>query len=91
MLHRIPSTEKIHAAIGWAPERSLEDILARRDRVRARPVGDGRMPIPALGYRKAGNSTTSRIVSRPVSSITKRSIPKPSPPVGGIPYERAST
>jgi UDP-glucose 4-epimerase len=28
MLHRIPSTEKIHAAIGWAPERSLEDILA---------------------------------------------------------------
>jgi UDP-glucose 4-epimerase len=28
MLHRIPSTEKIRAAIGWEPERSLEDILA---------------------------------------------------------------
>ena len=27
MLHRIPSTEKIRAAIGWQPERSLEDIL----------------------------------------------------------------
>ena len=28
MLHRIPSTEKIAAAIGWQPERTLEDILA---------------------------------------------------------------
>jgi UDP-glucose 4-epimerase len=28
MLHRIPSTEKIQAAIGWQAERSLEDILA---------------------------------------------------------------
>jgi len=28
MLHRIPSTEKIEAAIGWKPERSLADILA---------------------------------------------------------------
>jgi UDP-glucose 4-epimerase len=28
MLHRIPATEKIRAAIGWQPERSLEDILA---------------------------------------------------------------
>jgi UDP-glucose 4-epimerase len=28
MLHRIPSTEKIRDAIGWQPERSLEDILA---------------------------------------------------------------
>jgi len=27
MLHRIPSTAKIHAAIGWAPERTLDDIL----------------------------------------------------------------
>jgi len=27
MLHRIPSTAKIKAAIGWEPERSLEDIL----------------------------------------------------------------
>ncbi len=28
MLHRIPSTEKIRTAIGWEPERSLDDILA---------------------------------------------------------------
>ena len=27
MLHRIPSTDKIRSAIGWEPERSLEDIL----------------------------------------------------------------
>ncbi len=27
MLHRIPSTEKVHAAIGWEPERTLADIL----------------------------------------------------------------
>ena len=27
MLHRIPSTAKINAALGWEPERSLEDIL----------------------------------------------------------------
>jgi UDP-glucose 4-epimerase len=27
MLHRIPSLEKIGAAMGWKPERSLEDIL----------------------------------------------------------------
>jgi UDP-glucose 4-epimerase len=28
MLHRIPSTEKILAAVGWQPERDLERILA---------------------------------------------------------------
>jgi UDP-glucose 4-epimerase len=28
MLHRIPSIAKIGAAIGWAPERRLDDILA---------------------------------------------------------------
>jgi UDP-glucose 4-epimerase len=27
MLHRIPSIEKIHAAIGWQPERDLDTIL----------------------------------------------------------------
>jgi nucleoside-diphosphate-sugar epimerase len=27
MLHRIPSTEKVQGAIGWRPERSLDDIL----------------------------------------------------------------
>ena len=27
MLHRVPAIEKVHDAIGWAPTRSLEDIL----------------------------------------------------------------
>ncbi len=27
MLHRIPSIEKIEAATGWTPERTLDDIL----------------------------------------------------------------
>ena len=41
--------------------------------------------------RIAGNSTTSRIDSRPVSSITRRSIPSPTPPVGGMPCSSAWT
>ena len=45
---------------------------------------DGRHP-PSQTGRRAGKRTTSLIVSRPVSSITKRSIPNPSPPVGGMP------
>jgi UDP-glucose 4-epimerase len=41
MLHRIPSTAKILAAIDWAPERTLDDILGdvlafERGRVEAR-------------------------------------------------------
>jgi UDP-glucose 4-epimerase len=28
MLHRIPSIEKVSAAIGWQPERTLVEILA---------------------------------------------------------------
>jgi UDP-glucose 4-epimerase len=28
MLHRIPSTAKIHAEVGWQPERTLDDILS---------------------------------------------------------------
>ena len=28
MLHRVPAIDKIKAAIGWAPERSLDEILA---------------------------------------------------------------
>ena len=28
MLHRIPSIAKVGAAVGWKPERSLDDILA---------------------------------------------------------------
>jgi UDP-glucose 4-epimerase len=28
MLHRIPSTRKIHATVGWQPSRGLDEILA---------------------------------------------------------------
>ena len=40
MLHRIPSTAKIRASIGWEPRRTLDDILAdviafERDRAEA--------------------------------------------------------
>src|SRR5699024_10295488 len=37
-----------------------------------------------------GNNNTSLIDVAFVSSITKRSIPIPKPPVGGIPYSNAS-
>ena len=43
------------------------------------------------GVRSAGKRITSRIESRPSSTIASRSMPSPSPPVGGIPYESAST
>src|SRR5258706_9833170 len=37
-------------------------------------------------WRRCGNRITSRIVAWSVSSITMRSMPRPRPPVGGIPY-----
>ena len=36
-----------------------------------------------------GNSSTSRIEAEPVSSMTRRSMPMPRPPVGGRPTSRA--
>jgi hypothetical protein len=38
-----------------------------------------------LGSLRAGKRITSRIESRPVSSIVSLSIPIPQPPVGGMP------
>src|SRR6185437_19034 len=40
--------------------------------------------------RIAGKRTTSRIEERPVRSMTSRSIPRPTPPVGGMPCSNAS-
>jgi hypothetical protein len=37
-----------------------------------------------------GESTTSRIESRPLMIIVRRSIPMPMPPVGGMPCSSAS-
>src|SRR4051812_25470104 len=39
--------------------------------------------------RMRGNRITSRILSAPVSIISKRSTPIPNPPAGGIPYFKA--
>jgi UDP-glucose 4-epimerase len=47
MLHRIPSIEKIGAAIGWAPSRTLDDILAD-------VIGSARAVSPARAAPERG-------------------------------------
>ncbi len=42
-----------------------------------------------ISGRICGNNNTSRIDGESVNNITKRSIPIPSPAVGGIPYSNA--
>ena len=37
---------------------------------------------------RAGNKITSRMLGLSVSSIIRRSMPMPQPPVGGMPYSR---
>ena len=41
--------------------------------------------------RRCGKRSTSRMADTPVSSITRRSMPMPSPAVGGSPYSSART
>ena len=53
-------------------------------------LGDCAFPAHCRS-RSAGNRITSRIASCPVRIIASRSMPRPSPPVGGMPYESAST
>jgi hypothetical protein len=61
--------------------RSLAPVTAvSRDSPRTWPKGADH-PFE----RWAGKSTTSRTESLPSSTIARRSIPKPRPPVGGIP------
>ena len=45
----------------------------------------GYEPRQSLVARRAGKRMTSRIVSVPERSITSRSMPRPRPPVGGMP------
>jgi hypothetical protein len=47
--------------------------------------GDAPSPV----WRIAGKSTTSRMLRRPVKTMTSRSMPIPMPPVGGIPCSSA--
>ncbi len=65
--------------------------VERRDDDRDRGLGLARPGHSRSRSRSAGKRMTSRIVSQPVSSIARRSMPSPRPPVGGIPYESAST
>ena len=67
----------------------------------ARPLGRLKAPLGLSLLRKrgihcsigfiVGNSSTSRMEALSVSSMTRRSTPKPRPPVGGRPYSRALT
>ena len=52
--------------------------------------GHGVTSLRARG-RISGNRITSRIDGLSVSSMTSRSMPMPSPPVGGMPYSSART
>ena len=60
----------------------LTTIVASQNATRPPEGGTSRQSLVA---RRAGKRMTSRIVSRPERSITRRSIPRPSPPVGGMP------
>ena len=59
-----------------------EEVAACEQDLDQRPVPFGRM---------SGKRMTSRIDREFVKSIARRSIPTPSPAVGGIPYDSAST
>jgi hypothetical protein len=75
----------------------LSNDLSRRQRERVPPRLGGGVKAEderVAGYvvcRSAGKRMTSRIVSRPVSTIASLSMPTPQPPFGGIPYAIAST
>ncbi len=59
-----------------------EEVAAGQEELDQRLVPFGRM---------SGKSMTSRIEREFVKSMARRSMPTPSPAVGGIPYESAST
>jgi hypothetical protein len=73
--------------------RDYDAVMTSAERLRERFPHWGGWPTasrtPEPGYRIAGKSRTSRSVFAPVSSITRRSIPSPTPPVGGIPCSSA--
>ena len=81
-----------------APSHLAEAELAdttRRARRRRRSTVASPRPTPCrhviyiTSGRSVGKRMTSLIESTPASSIATRSIPMPSPPVGGMPYSRA--
>ena len=83
--------------------RRVQYVLAREICARANALGPavsqsfpvGRafklaMSQPSVRSRSAGNRITSRIDGEPVIAITSRSMPMPSPAVGGIPCSSAT-
>ena len=60
------------------------DALKRRPS-ESRPRRFGRLLRRQSSRRSAGKRIASRIDSRPVKSIARRSMPRPIPPVGGMP------
>ena len=69
------------------------EVAARQQPVVAGGERDLRLLRPWLGHsgRMWGKRMTSRMEALSVSSITRRSIPMPSPAAGGMPYSRART
>ncbi len=63
---------------------------ARREKPAGQEECDQEAPFGLTG-RMRGNRMTSLIDGEFVKSIASRSMPIPSPAVGGIPYESAST
>ena len=76
-----------HSAIGrhWLPKREGAHSVGR--------TVSGRMPYQHYTFFGliCGKKRTSWIVGELVMNIVRRSIPIPSPDVGGIPYSRART
>ena len=69
------------ASCGWVRASRWPDELGAFDDVRR--AGSQR------SLRSDGNKITSRMLGESVSSITRRSMPIPQPPVGGMPISRA--
>src|SRR5690606_17123918 len=69
-------------------EHLVEDRVLHPVR-RAREGGTCR-PWRAQSGLSSGNSTTSRMLGTSASSIANLSMPRPRPPVGGMPYSNAA-
>ena len=84
---RISVTGVVSVAAGSAGAASAAASGSAPTRARARRRWVSSSPVS----RSVGKRMTSRIWLTPASSITSRSTPIPSPPVGGSPYSSART
>ena len=88
-----PSVGRRRARAGGAAARPALDPERRRGAggVRHRPGPPRAAARAGRQSRMTGKRTTSLIVVLPVMSITRRSMPMPIPPVGGMPCSSART